>query len=442
MAIIRAMKPSTMRAGAQQHETPAGVDVAPLEPPTKSADPKALRRCLGRWPTGVAVITTCSPAGVAYGVTVNSFASVSLEPPLVLWSLARTSQSFEAFVQCTTFTVNVLASDQAAIARRFAISGGDKFAQLSLLCGAHAAPRLAGCTAWLECETQSVSDGGDHVVMIGRVSDFAVEPRSALLFIEGELRTIGGHTAGEKRNRPSAGIIIVGNEILRAPASDQNARYMTQRLTERGICVREIRIVEDEIYALAGAIEGMRCAYDWVFVAGGLGPTHDDVTAAAVARALRRPLLHHPDAVRLLADYHAPEPIPESRRSVTRMPEGCHVLPDLIGGAGGFQVDNVVVLPGVPTVAHRMFEHALARLLGGTPVVESALRAELLETEIELELRQIQLRFPTVQIGCYPYFAAARASVNIILRAEDAAVLDACREEVRATLDAALARRS
>ena len=256
---------------------------------SRPVDQSALRACLGRWPTGVAVITTRDVAGTSRGLTVNSFSSVSLDPPLVLWSLARTSQSFTAFANCQAFAVNVLAFEQAALARRFAASGGDKFTGMTVEPGDHGAPRLAGCAAWLECRTTSVHDGGDHLVLIGRVLAFAAEPRHPLVFCEGELRTVGERAGKRPGERPSAAVLVVGNELVREPSSDENARYIARRLGERGIDLREVRMLADDLEAVAGAVQIASRTHDFVFVTGGLGPTHDDVTTQAVARAFRRP---------------------------------------------------------------------------------------------------------------------------------------------------------
>ena len=145
-------------------------------------DPAALRTALGQYATGVAVVTTLDADGRPTGLTVNSFASVSLDPPLVLWSLALTSACLPAFRACGHFVVNVLAADQVEISNRFAKTGHDKFADLSWTPGLGGAPLLEGCCAFFECSNEARHAGGDHLIFIGRVEHFGRHHKQPLLF--------------------------------------------------------------------------------------------------------------------------------------------------------------------------------------------------------------------------------------------------------------------
>jgi 3-hydroxy-9,10-secoandrosta-1,3,5(10)-triene-9,17-dione monooxygenase reductase component len=144
-----------------------------------------LRECLGSFGTGVTVLTTCAPDGDLRGITANSFSSVSLEPPLVLWTISRNAQSFSSFMACERFAVNVLAAEQLELAKRFAASGGDKFQGLKYFCGLGGVPLLPSCTAWLECRTATRYEAGDHVIIIGHVTRFERTDRPGLLFVSG-----------------------------------------------------------------------------------------------------------------------------------------------------------------------------------------------------------------------------------------------------------------
>lgn len=145
-------------------------------------DPQDLRRALAQFATGVTVVTTRDAAGTPVGMTANSFASVSLTPPLVLWSLARSAASFEAFSAARGFRVHVLASDQMDIAKRFATRGADKFAIGEWTHEAQTPPQLAGCVAWFECVTRSRHDEGDHVIFVGRIESMGVPGGVPLIF--------------------------------------------------------------------------------------------------------------------------------------------------------------------------------------------------------------------------------------------------------------------
>lgn len=152
-----------------------------------ACDPRALRSALGSFATGVTVMTTLRPDGSPVGLTVNSFASVSLDPPLVLWSLAARSPSLAAFRAAGHFGVNVLAADQQALCGRFARPAADKFAGVDWAPGACGVPLLAGCVATFECRSAFNNWGGDHVIFVGHVERFATAERPALLFHRGRL---------------------------------------------------------------------------------------------------------------------------------------------------------------------------------------------------------------------------------------------------------------
>lgn len=161
-------------------------------PATPAFDPRELRDALGCFATGIAVVTACAPGGEFVGLTVNSFSSVSLEPPLVLWSLDRASPSLGAFSAASHYAVNVLAADQMALSQQFATRAADKFAGVDIAAvGAGGAPLLRGCCAWFECVNELRHDGGDHLIFLGRVARFAHEPgRPPLLYHGGRYRTL------------------------------------------------------------------------------------------------------------------------------------------------------------------------------------------------------------------------------------------------------------
>ncbi|MCB1959333.1 MAG: flavin reductase family protein [Rhodocyclaceae bacterium] len=157
----------------------------------RSDDPqRALRDNLGMFATGITVVTTRLPDGTPVGLTVNSFNSVSLQPPLIVWSLATHLPSVNAFVDCEHYAINVLAEDQQALSQRFATRDVDKFAGLAVRDGLGGAPLLAGCCAWFECRNTTRHDGGDHLMFVSEVIRHAREPRPPLLYFAGEYRRL------------------------------------------------------------------------------------------------------------------------------------------------------------------------------------------------------------------------------------------------------------
>lgn len=155
-------------------------------------DTREFRRALGTFPTGVAVVTTRAASGAFVGLTINSFTSVSLEPPLVLWALNATSPNLGAFDRAPYFAVNILAEDQVELSKRFAASAGNKFARLEVHAGLEDMPLIAGCAAHLQCRTYSRHNGGDHVLFIGHVERFGYDAQKRpLVFFAGKYLTAG-----------------------------------------------------------------------------------------------------------------------------------------------------------------------------------------------------------------------------------------------------------
>ena len=165
---------------------PARIEMSDAPP----ADRRSLRGALGMFATGVTVITTRKPDGSYAGFTANSFSSVSLDPPLVLWSLGLDAPSLPAFEASSHYAINVLAANQAHLSQHFAMSSADKFAGLGFWPGAGGAPLLPGCCAWFECANEARHPGGDHLIFIGRVLAYAREEHPPLVFHEGRYRQV------------------------------------------------------------------------------------------------------------------------------------------------------------------------------------------------------------------------------------------------------------
>jgi 3-hydroxy-9,10-secoandrosta-1,3,5(10)-triene-9,17-dione monooxygenase reductase component len=174
------------------HSLPLPSSVAPDAP---AVDPQALRHALGQFATGVTVVTTLA-AGRPVGMTVNSFASVSLDPPLILWSVGRSAECYQAFANAAQFRVHVLAADQEPVSRRFATRGAEKFSVGDWTFPTDAPPQLAGCVAWFECRSASRHPEGDHLVLVGRVIAQGATGGAPLLFHDSRYGRLGSLTAG------------------------------------------------------------------------------------------------------------------------------------------------------------------------------------------------------------------------------------------------------
>ena len=236
----------------------------------------------------------------------------------------------------------------------------------------------------------------------------------------------------------TAAMLAIGDEILSGRTKDRNIGHLAEVLTAAGIDLKEVRIVGDEPAVIADTLNTLRRQYDYVFTSGGIGPTHDDVTADAVAAAFSLPIIEHPDAVaRLGAMYEARQlPFTDARRRMTRTPDGASLVDNPVSVAPGFRIDNVFVFAGVPSVFQAMLDNALKELPTGQPVESVAVDCRFAEGDIGDPLRAVQKEHPDVAIGSYPRFDGTRASAEIVLRSRDSEKLRAAEAAVRAMLEA------
>jgi molybdenum cofactor synthesis domain-containing protein len=231
----------------------------------------------------------------------------------------------------------------------------------------------------------------------------------------------------------TAAIALLGDELLLNPSLDRNGAYLTGEICRIGIRVREIRILPDGVAEIATAVNSLRSRYTYVFLSGGLGPTHDDVTTAAVASAFGVARKAHPAAVAMLRAFHLSD-VPEMRIQTAHIPEGAEVIEDPISGTPGFRLENVFVMAGSPEILRCMFESVLPALRRSEPLLSRSLKVRAFESQLSDALREMQNRFPHVAIGCYPYFPASGPAVNIVLRSTDVGALERCADSVRSLL--------
>ena len=227
----------------------------------------------------------------------------------------------------------------------------------------------------------------------------------------------------------SAAVIIIGNEILSGRTQDTNLRYLACGLNSRGIRLREARVISDMLVDIIKTLNELRARYDYVFTTGGIGPTHDDVTAEAVAQAFSVELEHNAEAVRLLSEYYG-EDINEARLRMARMPAGVMLLENPVSQAPGFQLENVYVLPGVPSIMQAMFDGFKHRLAGGQPMLSRTVRALIPESSAASGLATIQQKFPDAELGSYPYIRNRRLGTALVVRSVERSVLEAVVEDL------------
>jgi len=232
----------------------------------------------------------------------------------------------------------------------------------------------------------------------------------------------------------TACVLIIGNEILSGRTQDANLAFLARGLNEVGIRLREARVIPDDPDVIVSTVNAVRRAFDYVFTTGGIGPTHDDITAQCVADAFGVALIVHPEAKRLLETHYPPGHLNEARLRMAMVPEGAVLLPNPISRAPGFQIGNVFVLPGVPTIMQGIFEQLKHRLVGGEKVLSRSLSCHLAEGTLAKDLGALQARYPDVEIGSYPYFRRGDFGVTLVLRSTDRERLAAATEELRALI--------
>ncbi len=232
----------------------------------------------------------------------------------------------------------------------------------------------------------------------------------------------------------TAAVLIIGNEILSGRTKDANLPYLGERLGELGIRLAEARVVADQKDEIVAAVNALRQRYTYLFTTGGIGPTHDDITAECVAAAFGRPLIRNPEALALLQAHYAPGDLNEARLRMANTPEGATLIENPISHAPGFRIENVHVMAGVPAVMRAMFDSLAPGLTGGPPLRSRTLASDLPEGALAAGLGALQERYPEVDIGSYPSFRDGRPSVAVVLRATDEPRLAAAAEEVGALI--------
>ncbi len=230
----------------------------------------------------------------------------------------------------------------------------------------------------------------------------------------------------------TAALIIIGNEILSGRTRDDNLPYVAGRLGEIGVRLAEVRVVADDADAIAAAVNACRAAYDYVFTTGGIGPTHDDITAAAVARAFGVEVVRDAEAVRRLAAFYEGGGLElnEARLKMADAPDGAELIDNPVSGAPGFRIGNVYVMAGVPRVMQAMFEGVVHEIKGGERLRARTVAVDLPEGTIAATLAAIQERYPDVEIGSYPYYRSRAFGAKLVLRGVDEARLDAAAAEL------------
>ncbi|MBP6219094.1 MAG: competence/damage-inducible protein A [Oligoflexales bacterium] len=235
------------------------------------------------------------------------------------------------------------------------------------------------------------------------------------------------------KNRSTAILIIIGNEILSGRTVDSNVAYLAQKLTAAGIAMKRVHMIADDEAMIITTVLASSKEVDYVFTTGGIGPTHDDITALSMAKAFDVPLILHPEAKALLQQHYG-EQLTESRLRMGHVPEGASLIANPVSVAPGFKIRNIYVLAGVPIIAHAMIDMILPTLLGGIPWTAITIRTALAESVIAKDLSRIQEDYPTIEIGSYPYFKLGGYGLSLVVKGSEAHLVDEASHKIQALI--------
>lgn len=217
----------------------------------------------------------------------------------------------------------------------------------------------------------------------------------------------------------TAALIIIGNEILSGRTQDKNLAWLGKELNELGVRLMEVRVIPDIESTIIDTVNALRSAHSYVFTTGGIGPTHDDITCASVAKAFGRKVVRHPEAERRLLAHYTPEQINEARMKMADVPEGAELIDNPVSTAPGFRVENVFVMAGVPSIMQAMFGNVKHLLTGGAKMLSCTLSAFVTEGTIAAGLTAVQNAHPATEIGSYPFIRDGRLGTSLVVRCTD-----------------------
>ena len=232
----------------------------------------------------------------------------------------------------------------------------------------------------------------------------------------------------------TAGLLVIGDEILSGRTKDKNIGFIAEYMTALGIDLKEVRVVPDDEAEIVAALNALRHRYTYVFTTGGIGPTHDDITADSVAKAFGVPIDVDPRVVEIFKARAPAMQLNEARLRMARIPEGAALVDNKISAAPGFWLGNVIVMAGVPSIMQSMLDAVSGKLATGAKMLSESVRADAREGDIGTPLGEIAKANPDVIIGSYPFFDGTGPNTNIVVRSRDAEKLAAVKREVEQML--------
>ena len=228
----------------------------------------------------------------------------------------------------------------------------------------------------------------------------------------------------------NAAILIIGNEILSGRTQDTNTSTLATWLNSLGVKVGEVRVIPDIEETIVSSVNLLRKNYNYLFTSGGIGPTHDDITSESVSKAFSLPYEKHQEGYKILEAYYKSGEFNDGRQKMIWMPRGANLILNPTSGAPGFYIENVFVLPGVPSILKSMLGGIKNKIVGGNPIISHTISLRTFESHIADSLTDVQKKYQNVEIGSYPFFQAGKLGVSIVIRSDDQGLIDKCSTDV------------
>ena len=234
----------------------------------------------------------------------------------------------------------------------------------------------------------------------------------------------------KNNTKVNAAILIIGNEILSGRTQDTNTSTLAKWLNSIGVVVNEVRVIPDIEKTIVETLNILRKSNNYVFTTGGIGPTHDDITAESVSKAFGVKYEIHKEAFEILKSYYKQGEFNEGRQKMVWMPKDAQLILNPTSGAPGFSVENVFCLPGVPSILKSMLGGLKNKIVGGEPILSHTINLKTVESEIANSLTKVQDQNIDVEIGSYPFFHAGKLGVSIVIRSENQTKIDNCNSQI------------
>ena len=228
----------------------------------------------------------------------------------------------------------------------------------------------------------------------------------------------------------NAAILIIGNEILSGRTQDTNTSTLATWLNSLGVKVGEVRVIPDIEEKIISSVNLLRKNYNYVFTSGGIGPTHDDITSESISKAFNLPYEKHQEGYKILEAYYKPGEFNDGRQKMIWMPRGAQLIHNPTSGAPGFNIQNVFVLPGVPSILKSMLGGIKNKIIGGNPIISHTISLRTFESHIADSLTEVQNKYQDVEIGSYPFFQAGKLGVSIVVRSDDQELINKCSSDI------------